>query len=299
VIGNQKQIAVFDNGKSRMPVRFSNFLYDINLNNDGSITYFGNTDSMIPAQRKLPEEEAYDQHYSRTYYVKDGNAFELGYNTGTVKYSESGDLLYSGVADIEKNERLLMMNYGLSKIIINKKKYDDIYDYGFSPAKEIYYAAVTNQNEKTSVENMSYMFLNEKLIGKYVYFSYQNNTSILVFDSENKYAFVAAEGDSIIYKNVIVTNNGRLPFPDSKVAGAEAFSQVSNLMFSKNDKLFYVGDAYSSSQNEEVKRELFVDNRSVGDYYNTISNLRYIESADVITFTGSRGNRIYSVTINF
>ncbi|MDQ3194634.1 MAG: hypothetical protein M3P82_06510, partial [Bacteroidota bacterium] len=60
VIGNQKQIAEFDNGKSRKPVRFSNFLYDINLNNDGTITYFGITDSMIPAKRKLPEEEAYD-----------------------------------------------------------------------------------------------------------------------------------------------------------------------------------------------------------------------------------------------
>ncbi|MCJ7666841.1 MAG: hypothetical protein MUP04_00905, partial [Anaerolineae bacterium] len=43
-----------------------------------------------------------------------------------VEFSNKGEMLYAGMPDLIKKESMLMMNYGESKIILNRKKFDDI-----------------------------------------------------------------------------------------------------------------------------------------------------------------------------
>ncbi|MEO8664739.1 MAG: hypothetical protein ABI462_04515 [Ignavibacteria bacterium] len=274
---------------------------EIRSDGNGGLTYFGVVDTIIPAKRKLPEE--YDKYFSRKFFVKNGNAYDLGYNVGLIRYNDHGDMLYSAIADIEKNERLLMMNYGDSRIILNNRKFDDIYDYGFSPAKEIYYAAQTYRKDSISQDEMSYLYIRDKLIGKYDYFSLQytsDNPSVLAFDSKNNFAFVATERiDSINYRNIVVTNNGKLSFPQTKIPGVQEFSNISYLLFSRNDKMFYIGEAAAPSVEVLTKKEIFVENSFQGDIYDTISSFVYNAAENKVTFMGSRDKVIYTVTVNF
>ncbi len=300
VIGNQKQPAYPGSGNTKKAFPFASGLNDISLNGNGDITYFGTNEIIVPAPKNTTGEEKYDQYYSRSFFVKNNTAYELGYNIGPVKYSDKGDMLYAGIADLKKKEYLLMMNYGASRIIINKHIYDDIYDYGFTPAKEIYYAAQNYEDAKLNKKNESFLYIGDKLIGKYDYLTYQNigdSSSLLIFDSKNNYAFVAEKViDSVTYSNFIVTNSGRLPFP-SNVSGSNMFTYISNMMYSKNDKLFFIGDMNNGASANEAIKEIFVDNVTLGKTYNSITGIKYDKSRNEITFTGARENKVYLVTV--
>ncbi|MEZ4823473.1 MAG: hypothetical protein R2942_14165 [Ignavibacteria bacterium] len=57
-------------------------------------------------------------------------------------YNSKGDMLYSGITNTGKRKELLMMNYGESRIILNKKKYD-IFDLSYTPEGDIFYGGQT------------------------------------------------------------------------------------------------------------------------------------------------------------
>ncbi|MBK8554055.1 MAG: hypothetical protein IPL53_24605 [Ignavibacteria bacterium] len=300
VNGNQIRKAYTDNGRSEKAPDFGSYITDVKVNDSGSITYIGNSEVIIPANKINPSDIVYDQYYTRSFFVKDGVANELGYNINRIKYNDDGDMLYSGIADLKKKENLLMLNYGVSKIIMNNKIYDDIYEYGFTPSDEIYYVG---QNYEDSVKNQKYeasLFIGDKLIGKYDYFVYQTegeNSSIIKFDSDDNYAFVGAENtDPLITEFFILTNNGRLPFP-SNVTGSKMFTYVSNLMYNNDDKLFYAGDMTLDTATYQVSKELFYNNKTLNKTYNSIYELEYDDEEDQITFLGSRGKKIYFVTV--
>lgn len=302
VIGNQKQDAYSDASKTQKAQDFGYGISNIKILDDGSVTYFGMQEVVIPT-RDNPGEEVYDAHYSKSYFVKDGVINELGYNIGPVKFNKKGDMLYSGIADLSKKESLLMLNYGESKIIINKDGYGEIINYGFTPGNDIYYVGQNYENPETGSKSETFFIIGDKLIGKAQYVVYQNfgdSTYIFTFDSGDNYAIAAEEQiDSTTFSCFIITASGPLPFPKDVVSGSNMFSYISNLKFSKDDKLFFIGDMKGYPSDEEVKKEVFVNNKSLGKIYNSIDKLIYDESKNEITFIGSRGKKIYFVTVRF
>lgn len=302
VIGDQKQNAFLDAGKTEPAPPFSYVISDIKINSDGSIIYTAASEVVVKGVKVNPADEDYDQYYSRSFLVKDGIANELGYNVNFIKYNDKGDMLYSGIADIDKKEYLLMLNYGKSRIIISDKKYDDIYDYGFTPAGEIYYTGQTYGDPEKGITSEASMFIGNKPAGSYYNIIYQGsdkNASSLKYDSKNNYSFVAENRiDSVTFDEFVVTNSERLPFPKN-VSNAKYISYISNLMYTKNDKMFYVGDMLIDPVTYDVTKEVFVDNKSLEKKYNTIYPVNYDELKNEITFNASRGNKVYYVTVKF
>ena len=302
VIGDQKQNAFFDAGRTEPAPPFSYVISDIKINSDGSINYTAASEVVVKAENVIPGEEVYDQYYSRSFFVKDGIANELGYNVNFIKYNDKGDMLYSGIADIAKKEYLLMLNYGQSRIIISDKKYDDIYDYGFTPSGEIYYTGQKYGDPEKGITSEASMYIGNKPAGSYYNIIYQGsdkNASSLKYDSKNNYSFVAENKiDSVTFDEFVVTNSERLPFPEN-VSNAKYISYISNLMYTKNDKMFYIGDMLIDPVTYNVTKEVFVDNNSLGKKYNTIYPVSYDEVKNEITYNASRGNKVYFVTVKF
>lgn len=297
--GSSRQRVTTEN--STLPLSFTNYPSNVVVNPDGTINYFGMYDTTIAGKKTKDNPEGYDKYYNRTYFVKNGKAYELGYNTMQVKYNSRGEMLYSGIVDLKKDERLLLMNYGSSRIILNKKKFDDIYEYGFSPDGQIYYVGQNYGNPEKNTKDEGSLILGDKEIGDYAYYSFQymgNNNSIIVFDG-NKYAYVAGRYiDSITSDNIIVDQNGVLPFPKTSVAGINSFSYVSSLMYSANGKMFYVGSLSKPDLSYTVN-EAFINNESTGKLYSNLGIVRYDKTLDRTWFYGARGKSVYRVDINF
>lgn len=303
VIGSKPVKVYSENQELKFITDFNFGLDNLKVNEDGSITYTGAQEIIIPAVKKNPEDTVYDEYFYKSFYVSDGTANELGYRIGQIKYSSRGDLLYSGIADLDKKEILLMLNYGESRVILNRNKFDDIYEYGFSPTDEIYYAGQIYEDLEKNIKGESSLYLGDKLIGKYDFLSYQNSNgegSILKFDSKNNFAFVAEEKvDSFETRDFVVTNNGTLPFPSNIVTNAKMLSFISDLMYTKNDKLFFIAEMNYDPEKFQSTKEIFVDNKSLGKIYNSIKEVRYDEVLNEISFIASRGNKIYFVTVKF
>lgn len=300
VIGNEKQQPYMRDNSSMKTPRFGYGITELKVN-EGNITYFGTEEIIIPAQKSRPDEEVYDQYYSRTFLINNGIADELGYNTGKIIERKDGQILYSGISDLQKKEYLLMQSNGISKIILNKKMYGEIYDYGISPRGEIYYVGQNYEDSAKNSKSESHLYLGDDLIGKYEYLVMQymnNNSSVLKFDSKNNYSYVAGHKiDSISYHDFVYTNKGKLSVPRASNGIINRFNYITGLMYSKNDKLFYVAEIKTGE--DKYVMEMFVDNVSIGKVYDSIGELSYNEIRDDLKFYASRGNKIYSVTIQF
>ncbi len=300
VIGDQNQSVYMDEDKTVPAPSFSYIISEIKLSPDGNVTYIAAVEEVVKGKKLNPQDEDYDQYYTRSFLVKDGIANELGYNVNQIKYSDKNDMLYTGIADIDKKEYLLLLNYGKSRLIINKNKYDDMYDYGFAPTGEIYYAGQIYEDPDSGKISEATLFLGDKQIGKYRNLIYQGEgklASVLQFDSKNNYSFVAEEKiDSLTNNEFIVKNNERLPFPEN-VSGSKNISYISSLMYTKDDKLFFIGDMIIDPVTYDVTKEIFVNNRSLGKIYNSVFPVKYDEQKNEITFTAARGKKIYFVTV--
>jgi len=300
VIGNVKEQAYMRDNRSMKTPRFDYGITDLKVDKE-SISYFGTEEIIIPAHKSQPNEEVYDQYYSRTFLIKNGAADELGYNTGKVIYFKDGQILYSGISDLTKKDYLLMQSNGISKIILNKKMYNEIYDYGISPGGEIYYVGQNYEDTVNNTKFESHLYFGDNLVGKYEYLviQYMNNTSsVLKFDSRNNYAYIAGEKfDSISSKDFVYTNNGKLPIPKTNAGIIKKFNYIWGLMYSKSDKLFYIAEFKKDEDKYEM--EMFADNVSMGKPYDLIGELNYNEGTDQLKFFALRENKIYSVTIKF
>jgi hypothetical protein len=303
VVGNEIQPAFLDENKTKKAPEFNYDFSYFKIDSSGELNYIGAKEIVIPGINENPGDTAYDEYYSLSYFVKDKTAYELGYNIGQMKTGGHDDLLYSAIADLEKKERLLLLNYGQSRVILNKKKFDDIYDYGFTPAGEIYYTGQNYEDQEQNKKAETYLYIGNKQIGKYEYILFQSSGeegSILKFDSKNNYAFVAEEKvDSLTVKDFVVTNSGLLSFPSGNISGSKMFYFISNLMYSKNDILFFIGDMIYDPLTYKTTKEIFVNNKSLGKIYNSINKFNYDEANNLITFLASRENKIYLVTVKF
>lgn len=302
VSGNQKLSFPSDVSYTDFPPNFSAGISELKVKSNGDISYIGAGDLMITSSKVSPEGNSYDDYYTKSFLVENNKAFELGYNINSVKYNSKGDMLYSAIANVSKKERLLLLNYGDSRIIINKNKFDDIYEYGFSPSGEIYYVGLVYEDSALNKKFETSLYIGEKLLGSYNFFAYQyyrDSSYILTFGSGDKYAFAAEEFiDSAKTNYIIITNDGKLQFPEN-YSKADKFLYISNLMYSVNDKLFYIADTQLEPETYVSTKEAFVNNVSLGKTYNTINDFSYDPLINEVSFIASRGKVIYLVRVKF
>lgn len=302
VTGNEKLKVRWKNSLSKKKIRFGLGISDISIRDNGDITYLGLDELKIPAAKKTPTEEAYDEYLTKTYFVKNGIAEDLGYNIGIIKYTGNGNMLYSGIADIKKKHYLLLESNGVSKIILSdKNRFDQINDYGYTPSGEIYYVGQNFEVPEKNKKSETSFYIGNRLIGKYEYFLWQTvgmNSSMVTFDSKNNFAFVAENTiDSVSYFDKIYLNGELLPFPETVTNGEKRFTFVSGLFFSRSGKLFYIGDIKTTR--EKTSKEMFIDNISTGNAYESTGEINYDPSEDKLTFCAARDKKIFFVTVRF
>lgn len=302
VTGNERQKIRERNSDSKKKIRFGLGISDLRINDNGDITYLGLDELMIPAVKKYQDEEVYDEYLTKTYFVNNGNATELGYNLGLIKFTKDGNLLYSGIENAKKKKYMLIESNGISKIILSdKNKFDQIVDYGYTPFGEIYYAGQNYEVPEKNKKSESSLYIGNRLIGKYDYFLWQStgsNSSVIKFDSKNNFAFVTESPlDSMSYYDRIYLNGEPLPFPETVTNGDKRFSMISGLMFSGNGKLFYIGDI--KTEPYKTSKEVFIDNRSTGNVYESAGEISYDPSDDKLTFYASREKKLFLVTVKF
>ena len=299
VKGNEKQNA--QNANTGDPVIFTGWISDLKIGSDGSITYTGMDEVIIPADKTNPSVETYDEYFTKSYLVKNNLAQELGYNLGTIKYGPEGKMLYSGIADLNKKEYLLIESNGITNIILSNEKFDMIYEYGYTANNEIYYIGQNYEDETFKKKNNTKLFIGNNLIGSFDYLIYQTvgkSSSVLKFDSKNNYAFVGEEViNNETFSDRVYLNNKMLPFPVTAVKGVNDYLQISALMFSKNDIMFYIGGI--KLEGDKIKKEIFIDNGSTGKSYDMIGDINYDSNSDEVNFLASKNERIYSVTVKF
>lgn len=299
VSGNkiQKYTDINKNKKSE-PV-FGNGISDLQISPDGSISYIGYSELVIKKSKN--NTEGNDEYFTKSYYVKNGEARELGYNLGTVKFKSDGSLLYTAIADIKKKDNLLIESNGDSRIIQNKEIFDYIYDYGYTPDGKIYYFGQNNSSDDSKTEFETKFFIGNEMKGKYDNFVFQysdDNYSILKFDTKKNYAFVTERFKDYSDRNQSVyVNNKLLPFPGTLISGVKNFTGISGLCYTKNDKLLFFGE-YENDNSESFK-EIYIDNISAGRQYSSIGNYSNNEEGNQITFLATRDKSIYLVKINF
>lgn len=302
MIGNAKQNVKYTSIKSDDHVNLGYGLSNIKVNDNGNISYVGAQEIMIPATKKTGDEPVYDEFYSRSFFVDNGLAQEMGYNVNKIVYGPDGDMLYSGMADLKQKKSILMLNYGDSRVILSKDKFDDIYDYGYSPSGEIYYVAQNYEVPEKKKPSETYLFIGGKQVGKYEYVVFQyspEKSSVIRFGPNNEYAYVAEERlDSNTFSDFVVTDKGRLPFPSNSVTDSKSFSYISYLNYSSNGRLFFIGNVSTDPVTYVVTQEVFVDNKSMGKTYTSVSNVRYNAATNQMTFNGARGDKIYFVIVN-
>lgn len=298
VAGNQKQDVFLDKARTQKAPHFGYGVNELKIQNDDIISYTGMEQIVVPALKTKSEEESYDQYYSKSYFVKDGIAEELGYNLRATKYDSEGGMVYAGMPDLKKQQPLLFLKNGSKKVTLNQGSFDEIYEFGFAPNKEIYYLGQNYEDPKLNKKYENYLYIGDKLIGKYDAVIFQmvgDNASVLKFDAKNNYAFVVEDiVDTITRSTYIMTNNGKLSFPKTFTKKAKKFEYISNLMFTNNDKLFYIGELKIDTN---YVKEIFVDNTSMEKVYENISEVNYDEKENEILFYGTRGKKIYYVTV--
>jgi hypothetical protein len=299
VIGNE--IQTVKNINSSEPVKFTSWIKDLKINADGNITYIGMDEIIIPAKKTDPDIEVYDEYFTKSYFVKNNLASELGYNIGNTKYGSNGNILYSGIADLNKKEYLMIESNGISNIILSNESFDYLSEFGYTPSNEVFYIGQNYANESMNKKTQTKLFVGNELTGTYNYLIYQaisTNSAILKFDSKGNYAFVAEDIDNLsdVNDNVYI-NNLKLPFPETSVKNISDFSFIRGMFYTLNDKLFYIGEIKISE--DKTLREIFVDNISLGKVYDMIGEINYNEKTNEVNFFATKDKSIYKVTVRF
>lgn len=283
------------------PVDFMD-MYDIKLIPGGGYSYYANQEVIMKAKSLDPDQ--YDTYYNKTYYVKNGNAFLLGYNIGKIVYDAEGNLLYSGIADLDKKENILMKSNGQSIIVIGQGEYNYIADYGITKDGNVYYFGQKIAEPEKGIPAVMSFYLGNELKDKFQYVSYQgigNELSMLqVNPVTGGYAVCAEENiRDNIYKSYIVTDKGKLDFPANYQTGNGFFYRIGSMFYTKSGKLFYTGTTEIDTSFYYNTDELFSDDKSLGKHYNFIKDLKYDSVKDEITFLAARKNKIYAVKVTF
>lgn len=298
VKGNDIQTLKKSNSKNKS-MNFGNGISDLNISKDGIISYIAYDELVIP--KKPSDSLGYDEYFSKAFYVVNGNLHELGYNLGYIKSGQNGEMLFTAIADIRKKEYLLIESNGVTSLIQNKTKFDQINEYGYSPSGLIYYTGFNNLSDTDYTKIETSVYIANELKGKFGNLAYQYSGSssyILAFSPDNNYAFVAEENSVMPDKSEhLYVNSRKLPFPGTSEISNGKFYKISGLFYSPEGRLFYIGEY--TGQDGKYYCEVYIDNVSAGKVYNS-TGFTYYDAADgQIKFFAVRDKTLYSVKVKF
>ncbi len=299
VTGDKKIKAV--NSETGKKVTVKTGISDLRILNDGSISYIATDEVVIPAKKSSQEEVTYDSYFTKFYFVKSNKASEMGYNISNIVYGKGGSMLYSCIADINKNEYVLVESNGVSKIILSDERFGQIYSYGYTPEGEVFYIGQDYETDNNKSAT-SRLIIGGKVKGNFEYINYKytsdGNSSALKFDSKNNYAFVSEKKiDSMNYADYININSKESGFPEIKESNAGYFSGIKGLLYSADDRLFYIGE-YKNNR-EETLSGIFIDNVAQDKVYNTTGEVSFDKNKNEVNFFAVRGKQIYKVSVKF
>lgn len=296
VTGNKKHSAFMSGNE----LKFSSSITNLKIVNGNNLSYTGIEEVVIPNDNSDTGKSGYNYYFYKYYLITGETAHELGYNLSEIKYGKDNKLLYTGIADLTKKEYLLMESNGESRVIINDKNFDAIYYFGYTPSGEIYYSGEVFADSASGKNNSSSLYLGNRLIGSFDFIMSQginNDYSALKFDSKGNYAFAAGVETGDEQSAEIYLNGKKLPAPDKTPVGSNKLNTVLNMIFTVNNKLFFIGE-FKSGKDDYVY-QCYSDNSAVGESFDSIGNVTYDKNKDTISFFGVRGKSLYSVNIGF
>lgn len=296
VTGNTRHSAVLSGEK----LKFSNAILDLKINKEGNLTYTGVEEVVIPSDKSDSGMQSYDDYFYKYYFVNGESAHELGYNLSEIKYGKGNKMLYSGMADLSKKEYLVMESNGESRIIVNDINFDAVYYFGFTPSGEIYYTGELFADSVLNRKNSSSLYIGNKLIGVHDFILSQginNDYSAVKFDTKGNYAYAAGVVLGEDYSAEVYLNGEKLPVPDKTPSGSKTLNTVLNLMFTGNDKLFYIGEFKTGK--DSYLYQCFADNSAVGETFDSIGKVSYDAAGNSLSFYGVRDKSLYLVNVQF
>lgn len=302
-IGGEAQKVYRDKEKKLTAPEFTGGVYDIRVEDNGNITYYGSVYG--------DSEEGKESIMYKTAYVVNGVMSELYPGMGMIKKNNRGEMITVISPNGDYYSQDLIRIKGDKSEKINKEKFTSIADYGFSKNGEMYYIGMKEGDYEKRIKPEYYVNLNGLLIGKYETLLYQgmgDNYDLVKFNSRGDYAFAVSkfyyyedypEGQIPDASAYVITNSGK---QDPKIiapgSSKSDFDYIDFMFYTKNDKLFYIGGISMYPQNISYS-QLVIDGKSPDNIYNSYANLYYDEVSNVLTFIGSRDNKLYNVRVDF
>ena len=302
VIGDEIQKAYRDKDKKLAGPEFTGGVYDVQIQSDGDITYYG---SVFDQSTEGREAVMYN-----TAYVVNGVMSELYPGLGGVKTNSKGESISVISPDGDYySQDLIRLNGKKGKI--NKENFTSIVDYGFTPKGDIYYVGMKEGNYEQRIKPEYQLYIDGLLIGKYEMMLYQgmgDSYELVKFNDKGDYAFAVSKfyyyedypeeqvPDASAY---VITNTGKQD-PKIMVPGITKtdFDYIEYLFYTTNGKLFYNGGISNYPENITYSQPV-IDGQSPGNIYNSIANVHYDKLSNVLTFIGGRDNKLYNVRIDF
>lgn len=265
---------------------------------------FSENGELIYVASKTEKNEIESSEYMPLSYLidKKGRHF-LGYSIRPIEWNGKGEALYAAQESLTAGNSDLFLWKSGRKEKINKQRYDDIYGYGYTKSGGIYYLGLISDTTGGTYKSTTDFVMDGKKIGSYSFLSYQSlgdSVYAMAHSPSGDYAFVAEEQlNDTTYGNAVFMNGTKLPFPETASGGPGYFRSVYSLFYAVSGEMFYLAVTKPGEDYTMDLKEVFVNNRSLGKIYNSVSAISYDPSANEVSFIASRGNEVFDVKLMF
>ncbi len=294
LVKNEKKITSQSSARDK---NVTSSIQELRIDPDGSISYVAWQETK---QVSADNVESYNTSHS---FVEDGKESFLGYNLRPIVRCSNEEMLFVAQSKLGVMKFDLFKFDGSNVRKVNKEGYDEIYGYGFTPDDKIYYLGMREDKTADTYTSSVDLYIDNVKIGNYGYLIYQlagDSAQALVYSGKGDYAFVTDEklSDNMYYSSIHV-NGIKLPQPKMSQPGSEHISNVYNLFYTSNGKMFFTATTKSGESYSDNILEAFVDNSSLGKTYNSIGKITYDKDLNSASFLASRGKGIYEVKVKF
>ncbi len=298
IVGDEKQEVYMDAGKSLKAERLSGGIYDLQVDANDNVSYYGTIYNEAPETKEGPN--------SKTAFIVNGIASKFYVGMGMWKASGDQVLVSYSPGNDYYTSALVHMTGGDEKVIFDKPGYS-VQDYGFTPDGKIYYVTMKEGDYDTKVKPTYSIYLDGIKIGDYEMVLFEGtgmNTGMMQFSKRGDYAFAAStfnyyeEGKDIVQNYAyVITNKGKQDPQILMGNSAEDFDYIESMFYSSNDRLFYIGGINDYAKNVYYS-EVIVDGVNLGKSYTGLSNVKYDEVSNSVSFLASRDGTIYRVSVS-